>query len=81
MCLSIEKKAHTNWCAESRLKKLREKANCRIPPTVSHFSYEPLLIFNHRQRLVLSCLHNLAFARSLVVDAAEMQDAVDNHSS
>ena len=28
MCLSIEKKAHTNWCAESKLKKLREKANC-----------------------------------------------------
>lgn len=81
MCLSIEKKAHTNWCAESRLKKLREKANCRIPPTVCHFSYEPLLTFNHRQRLVLRCLHNLAFARSLVVDAAEMQDAVDNHSS
>lgn len=48
MCLSIEKKAHTNWCAESKLKKLREKANCRIPPTVCHFSYEPLLTFNHR---------------------------------
>lgn len=81
MCLSIEKKAHTNGCAESKLKKLREKANCRIPPTVSHFSYEPLLTFNHRQRLILRCLHNLAFARSFVVDAAEMQDAVYYHSS
>lgn len=81
MCLSIEKQAHTNWCAESKLKKMREKANCRIPPTVCLFSYEPLLTFNHRQRLVLRCLHNLAFARSFVVDAAEMQDAVYYHSS
>lgn len=34
---------------------------------------------SHSQRFVLCCLHNLPFSRSFIINAAKMQNTVDNN--
>ena len=34
---------------------------------------------SHSQRFILCCLHNLPFSRPFIINAAKMQNAVDNN--
>ena len=54
----------------------------KVINTVSSLAYilSISLLSQHCEGLVFGSFHNLTFSRALVVDAAQVEDAVDNYS-